>query len=329
MLIKPLNSTEDSSNPAGELNLAIAGNADAMNATPLTNNSMALSWTPSDNPGQYKIYSDMGSGYGVYVYKARPAQPAYIDKHLRQSTAYNYRVTQVSSKQETIVAKVNANTFVKAVLEADSVPSQLEVSTASIVAAPTALPPDAVLLGLVSDNNFTDEFKTLAIVGEVRNDSNLDVGETDITITFYDAAGSIISTATGETMLDIIPPGGKSPFIITLTRPAGLASHSLRAVGRSVPPPKQSAQLSSTELRRFEDDAGFFHIKGAIENVGSTVARRVKIAAVIYAHNNQVINVGFTYADPPILKPGEVAGYDIIFAYYPRYVTQLVIPFEE
>ena len=83
------------------------------------------------------------------------------------------------------------------------------------------------------------------------------------------------------------------------------------------------------EVRRFEDDAGFFHIKGVIENAGNTVAKRIKVAAVIYGRDNGVINVGFTYVNPPILAPGEQATYEVIFAYYPRYLTQQVIPFEE
>jgi hypothetical protein len=42
-----------------------------------------------------------------------------------------------------------------------------------------------------------------------------------------------------------------------------------------------------------------------------------------------VINVGFTYVTPPTLAPGKQAAYDVIFTYYPRYLTQRVIPFEE
>ena len=193
---------------------------------------------------------------------------------------------------------------------------------------PTALPPNAVLLGLVSDNNFTDDFNTLTIVGEVRNDSNLTVGESDISVTFYDASGNIIDTATGETMLQTIPPGERSPFILSVKRPAGLNSHSLRAVAVPVES-EQGSQLSVSEVRRFEDDAGFFHVKGTVENVGNTTAKRVNVAAVIYDRSNQVINISFTYASPANIKPGESATYDIIFSYYPRYYAQHVIAFEE
>jgi len=308
---------------------ALALNADTADATPLTNGSIALNWQPLAGTRQYDVYSDMGSGFGVFVHKTQTEQPAFIDHTLRSGVRYRYRVTAPAELQELVLAQLVADTFALNPAYTESTSRQVEeTAPPAIFAAPTALPPDAVLLGLVSDNNYTDEFNTLTIVGEVRNDSNLDVGHTDITVTFYDSAGAIIGTANGETMLDVIPPGEKSPFVITLSRPPGLASHSLRAVARPVAP-KQGAQLVVSEVRRFEDDAGFFHVKGTVKNVGSSTARRVKVAAVIYARDNRVINVGFTYGSPPKLAPGQQASYDIIFSYYPRYVTQLVIPFEE
>jgi hypothetical protein len=241
---------------------------------------------------------------------------------------YNYRLTQLKNGQEIILAQASTATFANDALGGGVLASQPELSIVNVTAAPTALPSDAVVLGLVSDNDFVDEFNTLTIVGEVRNDSSLDVGQTDITVTFYDTAGAIVGTASGSAMFEIIPSGGKSPFIVTLTRPSGYASYSLRAVARPVPTERQ-AQLAVVELRRFEDEAGFFHIKGFIKNVGNSVARRVKVAASIYGRDNGIINVGFTYVDPPTLDPGEQAAYDVIFAYYPRYVSQQVVAFEE
>jgi hypothetical protein len=295
---------------------------------PLTNGSLALSWSPGKELGQYKIFSDMGTGYGVYIYKATVDEPAFVDKRLRPSWTYNYRLIEVKAGQERVLARLEAATFKAERPASIALAAQPEVTTASIVAAPTALPADAVLLGLVSDHDFTDEFNTLTLVGEVRNDSTVEVGQAEITITFYDTAGATIGSAQGKPILEVIPSGGKSPFHLTLTRPDGLASYSFRAVARPVTP-KRQAQLSVAEVRRFEDEAGFFHIKGVVENAGTTISKRTKAVAILYDRDNGVINVGFTYVDPPTLRPGEKGSYDIIFAYYPRFATQQVIPFEE
>jgi hypothetical protein len=302
--------------------------AGSIDATALTNGSIALSWPPGEQIGQYRIYSDMGSGYGIYLYKAMVDEPAFVDKLLRLGWSYNYRLTQFRAGQEIVLAQIEGQTFQDEPLANTTSSGQPEAAPATIMAAPTALPADAVLLGLVSDNDFTDEFNTLTVVGEVRNDSNVDAGQAEVTITFYDSAGTAIGMAQGQTILEVIPPGEKSPYHITLTQPAGLASYSLRAVARPVSS-KRQAQLAIVEARRFEDEAGFFHVKGVVENAGSTISKRTKVAAVLYGRDNGVINVGFTYVDPPTLRPGERGSYDVIFAYYPGYAAQQVIPFEE
>jgi hypothetical protein len=297
----------------------------ALKAIALTNGSIALSWEPVETAQQYRIYSDMGSGYGVYVYKAQTGlQPAYVDEMLRPGLTYHYRITHLNSKKEEILlAQAPATPSGDSNIN-DTLASQVNVSPVSVA----ALPPDAVLLGLVSDHNFTDNFNTLTIAGEVRNDSPQEVGQSSINITFYDAAGAVIDVANGETMLKVIPPGETSPFLITLTRPTGLASYSLRAVARPVTS-QPAAQLKVVEVKRFEDKAGFFHITGVIQNVGNTTAKRTKVAAVIYGRDGRVINVNFAYVTPPNLAPGARADYDVIFTYYPKYYSQTVLPFEE
>jgi len=156
----------------------------------------------------------------------------------------------------------------------------------------------------------------------------LNVGQASIAITFYDASGNIIGTTTGGTILEVLSPRQTSPFIITLAKPAGLASYSLQAVARPVEPELKS-QLAVVELKRYEDDAGFLRIKGEVKNSGNLVSKRTKVAVVIYGRDGRVINVGFTYVHPPTLAPGQQATYDVSFTYYPRFYTQMVLPFEE
>ena len=296
----------------------------------LTNDSIALNWTPVENSQKYRVYSDMGSGYGVFIYKAVVDQPAFIDEVLRPGMAYSYRITRLAAREEVVLAQVNAATFGSKRATINTLVNQQLASTANVTPTivPTALPPDAIILGLLSDNNFTDKFNTLTIVGEVRNDSSLDVGQTNITITFYDSSGNIIGTASGDTMLDVLSPGEISPFFITLAQPTGLASYSLRAVAQPVES-KLKSQLAVVELKRYEDDAGFLRIKGTVKNLGNLVSKRTKVVAIIYGRDGRVINIGFTYVHPPTLAPGQQATYDISFTYYPRYYTQTVIPFEE
>lgn len=319
---------DDLESPALALPLAVpeamASLVESVSITPLTNRSIALSWSPLDQGAPFRVYSDMGTGYGIYAYLAQTNEAAFIDEQLRANASYSYRLTLQDDQEEITFAQISAQALGENPLE--TVPSLNPPS--SVVAKPTALPADAILLGLISANDFVDEFKTLSIVGELRNDSGVSVGQTDVTVTFYDSAGTVIGAASGKAMLSAIPPGEKSPFIVSLTKPAGFATYSIRAMGRPVRS-QQPAQLAVIEVKRYEDEAGFFHIRGIVENVGTTTAKRTKVAASIYGRDNGVINVGFTYVNPPTLKPGERATFDVIFAYYPRYASQQVIAFED
>jgi hypothetical protein len=298
-------------------------------AIPLTNGSIALSWEPVAQARQYHIYSDMGTGYGVYIYKNHTTvQPAFVDELLRPGMTYQYQVSHLAGDQEILVGQAQVATFAPQTSSHNSSTGPAPAPSAKVTAQPTPLPPDAVLLGLISDHNFTDNFNTLTIVGEVRSDSTTEIGNSDITVTFYDAAGTVLETTHGKTILETIAPGGTSPFLITLTRPAGLASYSLRAIARPISA-RPKSQLSVTETRRFEDDAGFFHIKGSIKNAGNTTAKRIKVAAIIYGRDSRVIKVNFAYVNPPNLAPGQQGTYDVIFSYYPAYFDQAVVPFEE
>lgn len=319
-------STEGTSTRPAQPNLAKAANL--VDAVALTNSSIGLSWLPAAKIAQYRVYSDMGSGFGVYLYKTEVNEPAFVDKTLRTGRSYRYRVTYTTANQEVVLAQTEMTTLGSGSAPGVSLTDSRPITNTTIIPAPTALPPDAVILGLMSDNSFTDDFNTLNIVGEVRNDSPMDIGQAHIAVTFYDSTGAVIATADGETLLEVIPPGETAPFLVTVSRPAGFTSYSLRAVGRPVQP-KHGAQLAITQVKRFEDEAGFFHIKGTIQNTGSSISERTKVVAIIYGRGNNIINLGFTYVDPPTLAPGEHANYEVIFTYYPKYVSQKVIPFEE
>jgi len=56
---------------------------------------VTLSWRPVAKSVAYRIYSDMGTGYGVYVFKAETEQTAFSDSQLRAGWRYDYRVQPV------------------------------------------------------------------------------------------------------------------------------------------------------------------------------------------------------------------------------------------
>jgi hypothetical protein len=275
----------------------------------------------------------MGTGYGVYMFKTETEAEELTDNNLRAGLRYQYQIRSVTPAGELTLARASAVTPSRSAsltrsrssiaVSRDAQPVR---SVVRVTPAPTPLPPDTVILGLLSATDYSDDLEgTLTIVGEVRNDSHLDVGETAVTATFYGTDGQVIGEASGSTMLRALPPGVRSPFMITLPRPAGLENYSTRATGRPITSTPTDAELDVVASRRFEDTAGFYHIAGVIENPGGRRVEQARVIVTLYDRAGRVINVGFAYPQPPSLSPNDRADFDVTFTYYPKVFSHMAV----
>jgi hypothetical protein len=307
-------------------------------ATLLADNSIGLKWEAVAQATRYRVYSDMGTGYGVYIFKTETDRPELTDTVLQPGLRYAYRIQAATPEGVTTIAwaQVETPADTRAGQETLALSGGSGVSAAAIAKprpapvrvtpAPTPLPPDTVILGLLSANDYADDVEdSLTIAGEVRNDSRLDVGETSVAATFYDTEGQVIGEASAPTMVATLAPGVRSPFIINLPRPAGLANYSLRATGRPVNLSAGNREPTVVTTRRFEDTAGFYHVAGVIENATQRRIEQVRVIVTLYDRGGRVINVGFTYPQPPSLSPGDRADFDVTFTYYPKVFSHLAI----
>jgi len=185
-----------------------------------------------------------------------------------------------------------------------------------IVATPTPLPPDTVLLGLMSSHEYEDDLGFFTIVGEVRNDLQMNVGKVLVTATFYNASGDVIEEASNSTMIDILLPGQRSPFALILPKPVDLWEYSLRITAR--PTLEQPlAGLEVVQSQAYEDEVGLYHVTGEVENSGPRTADRVQVIVTLYDKWGKIVNAGFVFSAPRRVRPGERAAFDCSFNYYP------------
>ena len=298
-------------------------------ANPLANDTIRLRWQNSGPAQTYRVYSDMGTGFGIYIFRGKVESSEFVDRGLRSGRDYAYRV-ETAGDMANLRGYVAAATFGQAPVASVGLASAIAIDTpprrpnVAIIPAPTPLPPDALLLGLMSDTSYTDEFNTLNIIGEVRNDSTLNVGKITVIVSVYDSTGSFISEARGETMLDNLAPGQRSPFLLSLPRPAGMNNYSIKAVGRPVPP-ELASQVTVKQSRAYEDVAGFYHVKGIIENSGSVLVQQPRVIVILYGRGDGIINVGFDQLLQSRLEPSEQAEFDVRFTYFPKVVTHRVV----
>jgi hypothetical protein len=168
----------------------------------------------------------------------------------------------------------------------------------------------------MSSHEYEDDLGFFTIVGEVRNDLQMNVGKVLVTAAFYNASGDVIEQASTSTMMDILLPGQRSPFALILPRPVDLWEYSLRITAR--PTLEQPlAGLEVVQSHAYEDEVGFYHVTGEVENSGQRTADRVQVIVTLYDKWGKIVNAGFVYSEPRRVRPGEKAAFDCPFNYYP------------
>ncbi len=269
----------------------------------------------------------MGSGFGVFVLQTETLENIFTDTAVEPGSQVVYRVENATAPAGIVRVQLPdmPQRVQSAVRSAAPIPAASVSGSMTIIPAPTPLPPDALLLGLMSDTSFTDGVGTLHVLGELRNDSNVDVGEMSVTVSFYDAAGDFLMEITGRPLAKTLAPGGRAPFSIETAPPVGWHNYSVKAVGRPIPAILQP-QTALVSVSAAEDAVGFYHVSGSVKNMGNTVLKRPKVVVTLYGRGGGVINVGFAYLQPRQLDPGEIAGFDVTFTYFPNVLDyQLVV----
>jgi hypothetical protein len=288
---------------------------------------------PADAPGTiYRIYWDMGSGYNVFSLRTSVAGPGFTDKGLAPSTTYRYLITSYDGELESSPASVAVRTHswlrlpLEKIIEGGSLHAVARHtatprSTASVAAV--APQPSEVILGLMGTNDYVDDLGQLRLIGEVHNDLSGNVDQIRVSVTFYDDAGKVLETATASSLLDLLTPGQRSPFVFVWEQPGDWKRYSLRATARlTTERPTEGLTLVHSYARL--DENGLYHVVGTIKNDGLTTAYYVRVVVSLYDSFGKISNAGFAYATPSRVPPGRTASFDAVFEYYP-YLAEPVV----
>lgn len=134
---------------------------------------------------------------------------------------------------------------------------------------------------------------TTIVLGEVQNDLNSPVNAVTIGITFMDDNNNQIEYKTGTTLLQVIPPGGKSPFSISSTH----ADPSITQIST----PKLGGFRSSSEKQQLLtispgtlQIADKLFLSGSITNNGALKSDNTKLYLISYDPFNRVVGIGIS-----------------------------------
>jgi len=129
--------------------------------------------------------------------------------------------------------------------------------------------------------HYKDEGGYTVIIGEVENTKNFPVTEVRILGLFYDEfTVQPLEAKIGTTIIDVIPPFGKAPYIIKSLNPnASITNVSVKLQGFNSAPPKNEELSIESEISELGEQ---LKITGQLTNNSSEEASQTKIHLVFY-----------------------------------------------
>ena len=146
-------------------------------------------------------------------------------------------------------------------------------------------------------------------IGEVFNDSDSAYHVTQVTGTYYDAAGNVIATKSTVGCPEVVSPHDAVPFDVTVGDGSQVAQHSLAIQGENVPSPLSNhLALRSTHVSR---NAIGIEVNGRVANEGSVPYYFVEVCLAFYDGNGTLVRTGWTLVGLGDLAAGEAGSFDM------------------
>ena len=154
-----------------------------------------------------------------------------------------------------------------------------------------------------NDQYYVGDDGTIHIVGEVLNDSDKPLNQVNIFATLY-SGDNIIHQIKSETLTNVIMPGMKGVFDITVTENIVEVDRYLLDIDYKITQPKsQVIEITSSELRYAPFDN--LVIEGTVVNNGDATANMIKVFATLYDRNGNVVAVSQVRTEPDYLKTND------------------------
>lgn len=165
---------------------------------------------------------------------------------------------------------------------------------------------------LLNYSSYVNSSGMPVIVGEVINDGKEPIKSVEVKGSFIDPSGNVLDSGSALTVIDLIPPGQKAPFMI-----AGVADYATNvksfelqiikfATGQNKP---ATLEISSTD--QFSDGISEVRVSGEIRNTSDKTAIMSKVYATFYDDSQRVIGFASVDTEPSAIAPNAKASFNI------------------
>ena len=181
-------------------------------------------------------------------------------------------------------------------------------------------------LVVLSHSGYQGIWYNYYIVGEIQNTSAEYMRFIKVAASLYDEAAQMIGSGSEYAYVDILPPGAKTSFKITLFDQATPAWYKLQIEGFPTETrPRPNIEITTHSL--IPKTEGGYDIVGEIQNNSYTPVKYVKIVATLYDAEGRVVGADYTFAELNQILAGDTSPFavmifdDIDFDHYELIVS--------
>jgi murein DD-endopeptidase MepM/ murein hydrolase activator NlpD len=178
---------------------------------------------------------------------------------------------------------------------------------------PTPTPLPAKVQGLAFYENSVGSLRCL---GEVVNPNTRALENVQVRVTLKDTAGKVLAEGRPFTALDVIAPGGQSPFELLFTSPPGRYAGFEATVVRAEPSNEPGTRYANLQIvsKQGGTDGLQFRVIGKARNVSDRPAVNVKVVVTVYDAANNVIGYRQQLVGEGNLAAGATTDFAVAFA---------------
>ncbi len=180
--------------------------------------------------------------------------------------------------------------------------------TSNIIWAENLPPSSSIQVQVLSPYSYKADDGTTVVLGEVQNNLNSPINSVSLGVSFMDANSNTIEYKTATTLLQVIPPGGKTPFSISSTKAdPSIAQVQVKLAGFGASQSKlQLLNISPGSLQVSDQLA----LSGTIKNSGTEQSNDTKLYLISYDAFQRVVGVGIS--DPMNIAAGHDTNFSML-----------------
>lgn len=148
------------------------------------------------------------------------------------------------------------------------------------------------------------------VIGEIRNDTNGNVGQIKVTASLLDQQRKPYMSVGNLAYLSLLEPGQRSPFDVIFQGVTADTNEYQLDLSWETTTATSKTKLQIRQTSNVDKD-GFYWLNGEVYNAGTQKAEDILLVGAFYDNNGKIIAVGIGFPDVVPLSAGESSPFSL------------------